>query len=239
MKLKFLILACLISYSAWAETNFSVSEFNVINLGDGRLFFRTQDDEKPLEGEQRIVDGYTTEYILAQFSEGLYDGKYEHYRHNKLIEKGTYKAGNKDGVFIKYYSSGQVESETPFTGGKINGTIISYYENGKLKSKRNFKSGINDGASLKWHPETEELIEELNYIDGKFHGKQVEYALGSKTIYQTVSYYENGVRNGDFLNTRNGQVIAKGKYKNGEKEGVWNEYNDDGNNRTAPGTDER
>ena len=80
------IFACIVSYSALAQTDFDVGKITVINLGDGRLLFRTMEDDTPIEGEHRIIDGRKSEYILAQFSKGMYDGKYEFYKYNKLVE---------------------------------------------------------------------------------------------------------------------------------------------------------
>ena len=52
------------------QTEFSVGEITVINVGDGRLLFRAREDNAPLQGEHRIIDGRQTEYTLAQFKDG-------------------------------------------------------------------------------------------------------------------------------------------------------------------------
>lgn len=59
------------------ETVYQVSEVSVINYGDGRLLFRQFNEKKdPLNGQHRIIDGYRSEYVLAEFKDGMYNGSY-------------------------------------------------------------------------------------------------------------------------------------------------------------------
>ena len=232
MKLKFLlagIFTCILSYSALAQTDFSVGEITVINLGDGRLLFRTVKGEKPIEGERRIIDGYKSEYILAQFSKGMYDGKYEHYKYNKLVEKGAYKEGIKDGMFIEYYSDGSVKSEKPITDGKLNGILKTYFTNGKPESEKGYKNGVEDGIEQRWDWETGQLKVDCKYADGKPDGKQTRHISSNTGDYVEVSNYEKGVQTGEFTQTwTNGKLRVQGKYRDGKKEDVWVEYHQNG-----------
>lgn len=80
------------------EKVYQIEEVSVINYGDGRLLFRQQNDDKtPLQGEHRIIDGYHSEYLIANFKDGMYDGLYRHFKRNVLAEESTYKNGNLDG----------------------------------------------------------------------------------------------------------------------------------------------
>jgi hypothetical protein len=45
-----------------AQKEFNIEQITSINLGDGRYLFRTLKDEKLLDGEHRIIDGYHSEY---------------------------------------------------------------------------------------------------------------------------------------------------------------------------------
>lgn len=70
-----LLLGAWVFTSVAQEKVFQVNEVSVINYGDGRLLFRELNEEKtPLQGEYRIIDGYHSEYILASFKNGMYDG---------------------------------------------------------------------------------------------------------------------------------------------------------------------
>ena len=87
MKIKILITAiifCMISVAATAQTEYQIEKVSVINYGDGRLLFRTNDEkEEPLNGKHRIIDGYHSEYVLAEFKDGMYHGDYQHFKYNK------------------------------------------------------------------------------------------------------------------------------------------------------------
>jgi antitoxin component YwqK of YwqJK toxin-antitoxin module len=232
MKQKFLltgIFTCLISLSTLAQSGYAVEQITVINLGDGRLLFRNMEDDKPIEGEHRLIDGRKSEYILAKFSKGMYNGKYEHYRRNNLIEKGAYKEGLRNGKFIEYYSDGDVKSEKTFSDGKLNGTLKTWFANGKPESNIGYKDGVEHGIEQRWHWETGKLIVDANYIDGRPDGKQTRHISSNTGDYVEVSHFVKGVRTGDFSQTwDNGQVRVQGIYKNGEREGVWIEYRKNG-----------
>ena len=231
-KLKFLLAAiftCILSYNAFAQTDFAVGEITVINLGDGRLLFRTLKGDKPIEGEHRIIDGRRSEYILAQFSKGMYDGKYEVYKYSKLVEKGAYKDGARDGTFTEYYSDGAVKSEKTFTNGKLNGMLKTYFTNGKPEVEQGYKNGVEDGIERRWHWETGKLIVDAKYADGRPDGKQIRHISSNVGDYVEVSNYVKGVQTGEFSQTwTNGKVRIQGEYKDGKKDGVWLEYRKDG-----------
>ena len=231
-RLKFLlanVFTCIISYSALAQTEFSVGQITVINLGDGRLLFRTLTDDKPIEGEHRIMDGYNSEYISAQFAKGLYDGKYERYKHNRLVEKGVYKEGVRNGAFVEYYSDGAVKSEKTFTDGKLNGVLKTYFTNGKPEIEQSYKNGVEDGIERRWHWETGQLTVDAKYADGKPDGKQTRYISSNNGDYVEISNFVKGVQTGEFSQTwTNGQVRVQGKYKDGKKDGIWIEYRKNG-----------
>ena len=229
---KFLLagtLTCMTAFGALAQTDFSIEQITVINMGDGRLLFRTLRDEKPVEGEHRIIDGRKSEYIQAHFAKGMYDGKYELYKYNKLVEKGEYKEGRKNGTWIEYYSDGAIKSEKPFSNGKVNGVHKSYYTDGKPESVKGYKDGVEHGVEQRWHWETGKMTVDANYEDGKPDGKQTRHISSNNGDYVEVSHYAKGVQTGDFSQTwATGKPRVQGKYKNGQKEGVWMEYRSSG-----------
>lgn len=105
MKLRLLLLTtcfCMMFPAINAQNDFNVEQITVINLGDGRLLHRTKESEKPIEGTHRIIDGRRSEYKEVEFAGGLYNGKYQFFKSNKLREEGNYKEGRKNGVFKEY-----------------------------------------------------------------------------------------------------------------------------------------
>ena len=82
-----LLLACI--FPAFAQKIYQINEVSEINLGDGRYLYRDAKKEKPLNGEFRIIDGYRSQYVQAEFKEGMFDGKYQEYSRNELRREGA------------------------------------------------------------------------------------------------------------------------------------------------------
>ncbi|HYC83581.1 MAG TPA: hypothetical protein VEB86_00105 [Chryseosolibacter sp.] len=51
------------------------------------------------------------------------------------------KGGKRDGLFIQYFETGEVESKTYYAKGKRNGRSVIYYKNGKIRQDRVYKDG--------------------------------------------------------------------------------------------------
>jgi len=227
MKSKHFLLAVLfftVSLGISAQKEYNIEKVTVVNLGDGRMLFRDMETEKPLQGEHRLIDGYRSEYILANFKDGLYDGTYKHYKRNKLVEEKTYKEGIGNGIFKDYHIDGEtVKSEREVKNGKVHGIARDYSQHGKLETEKGYDNGVEHGKELRYHYETGELTTDRNYVNGKLDGKQIEHISSNRADYLKISNYKMGVLDGDYSETlKEGDIIrTKGKYKNGKKEGKW------------------
>lgn len=227
--MKKLIIAFLLGISVLSTTAqekvYQVDEVSVINYGDGRLLFRqTNDDKSPLNGKHRIIDGYRSEYLLAEFKDGMYNGTYQHFKSNKLKEEGIYKEGRKDGTYLKYYSDGvKVEKETPYKDGKLNGIVKSFYTNGQLESEKGYTMSVEDGIERKYNYETGKVTTEKNYKNGVQHGSQKVHISSNIGEYDQEATYNMGKPIGEFCETfMDGTIKTLGQYNiNGRKDGEW------------------
>ena len=229
----FAVLGCCGSKKAAETAAFSdlltIDELTIINVGDGRLLFRLQADATPISGARRIVDGRQSEYTLAHFRNGMYNGNYERHSRNVLVEKGAFKDGVRHGVFYDYYSDGKIKSERPFTDGKLDGTVKTYFSDGSAESQKEYKNGVEDGIERRWEWRTGELTVDAFYVAGQPHGRQSRRISSNLGNYVEVNNYVNGVKSGEFSQTwTNGQPRARGTYTNGVNNGVWVEYGIDG-----------
>lgn len=206
------------------ETVYQVDEVSVINYGDGRLLFRQLGEAKtPLNGQHRIIDGYHSEYLLADFKDGMYNGNFQHFKSNKLKEEGTYKEGRKDGTYKEYYSDGvSVKKETQFKEGKLHGVTRSFYTDGKPEKEKGYTMGVEDGIERSYNYETGQESER-EYKNGRQHGTQTIYYSSNVGSYVEKSTYDSGKRVGDFSETfADGTIKTLGQYnKEGKKEGEW------------------
>lgn len=206
------------------ETVFQVADVTVINYGDGRLLFRQfNEDNTPLNGQHRIIDGYRSEYVLADFKDGMYSGDFKHFKNNKLKEGGTYKEGRKDGVYKEYYSDGvKIKKETPYKDGKLNGIVTSYLTNGKPEKEKGYAMSVEHGIERSYDYETGN-VSQRNYKDGRQHGAQTIYYSSNIGDFVERSSYEEGRRVGEFSETfTNGTIKKLGWYNSeGKKDGEW------------------
>lgn len=226
----FLLGASLLTGTA-QEKVLQVNDVSVINYGDGRLLFRQQDTDKtPLQGEQRIIDGYRSEYILAGFKDGMFHGAYRQFRNEALIEEATYKEGRLEGVRKLYYPDGKtLQAEAVFADGKIDGVSKTYFRNGQVETEKEFKMGIEDGFDRRYDSETGKLTLDTYYKDGKPDGRWTEHLSGNRGDFTRTSGYKDGLREGEYAEIRaDGRPREKGAYKAGKKEGVWTTYRDGG-----------
>jgi antitoxin component YwqK of YwqJK toxin-antitoxin module len=210
-----------------------ISDIEMINLGDGRLFARERKDEKAVDGRVRIITGYTTEYIDAGFADGYADGKWEYYRHNTLSESMNYSKGFLNGEKINYYGDGTTMKEkVTLKNGKADGMIIRYSQNGKVEYEKGMKDGIDEGPERRYD-ETGKVVAETIYKNGKAEGKSFAlYNKGNSDAYTKTEYYKNGVLDGNYSEIyENGTVKVKGKYVNGKKDSLWETNKEDGSRK--------
>jgi antitoxin component YwqK of YwqJK toxin-antitoxin module len=118
-------------------------------------------EENYLRGKE---DGLSTEYdenniVIAtgEFIEGFEEGPWL-YQSGDNTEKGSYKAGLKDGVWKEFYADGTLKFEGSYVQGSPNGKNKLYYENGKIKEEQYYRMGQKDKTWWVFDPEGNVLI---------------------------------------------------------------------------------
>lgn len=124
------------------------------------------------------------------------------YDNGKVREEGTYKLGEKIGLWKYFDLDGKPTHEEKHVDGQI--YLISYWNH---KHEKTINNG--NGKKIEYYSTYEtsnikpRLKEEASYENGLVHGPYVEYSPQSK-------------------------VIAKGNFKNGKKDGDWEYFFNDG-----------
>ena len=223
MKFLFVAIALCISCLVLAqEGGVQIQQIERIPMGDGTIVYRyALGDKKHLEGECRLAVN-EREYVVANFKNGLPEGKWETYRYNKLYEKRNYKNGKLDGNVITYDSDGKIVKEFTSSNGKRNGRYTTYFTNGQLQKEQEYKDGKEHGY-LRTYDKDGVIRQDCYYEDGKRHGQQTILYNRDYEGYVQTSNYEHGVLVGDFSELyEDGGVKTKGKYdKAGKKTGLW------------------
>ena len=97
----------------------------------------------------------------------------------------------------KYYheNSKVIMTLENYKNGNLEGLRCVYYPSGKIAEETNYKNNIKDGFYKKY-AEKGILLEDSNYKNGEFHGP---------AVYKDPE----------------GNIVAKGIYKEGKKVGIW------------------
>lgn len=227
----------LLGNDIYAQRSIQLTDMELLDLGDGQMFGQELGkgknrniDKTPLNGKVRIITGYTTEYIDAEFSEGKAIGKWEYYNNNNLASSTNYKDGYEEGEKTTYYNDGKtVKSKATLAKGKVNGVAIAYDQNGKKEYEKSLKNGVDDGSERYFSPEGE-ILSETIFKDGKAEGKSFStIGKGSSSCYVQTQYYTNGQLEGEYSEVFcDGTPKVKGKYVAGKKDGLWEQFNKEG-----------
>ena len=129
----------------------------------------------------------------------------------KQVQKitGNYKNGNKVGEWIRWHADGKKSLVSPYRNGKLHGVELGY---------RMQLSRLNIGSHL---------YSESTYKDGVRDGRSIEYwSDGITRRFQRT--YSNGKKHGPTREWHeNGKIYLKGQFTKNEKDGVWEEFDDE------------
>jgi len=132
-------------------------------------------------------------------------------------------------------------SESIYRDGELNGLYTFWYENGKKKLETKYQDGIEEGISTFWdlNPSQTSYNGKLNYQgeDGvflTFHNAEDKYFPhdASKTQIKSHITYKNGDKVGLWTEwDENGQKKSEINYKYSEYNGKWTEWYENGNKK--------
>lgn len=152
----------------------------------------------------------------------------------KIYENDTINlidAGNKkQGKWIYFFDSNpaQIEKSGIFENNRKKGIWLNYYSNGNLKSEITYKNNRPDGYA-KIYYENGKVSEEGIWKGTKWVGKYNFYHENGNKAYEW-SFNEKGKRSGEqkyFY--EDGKLRIKGKWIDGKENGVVTEFYADGN----------
>jgi antitoxin component YwqK of YwqJK toxin-antitoxin module len=133
-----------------------------------------------------------TERIRTEPESEIKTGKWEFWSEKGIpLRLETYgKNGMLDGKFIRYNSSGGIESDGLYDDGKPSGKWTYYHPHGVVMRECSYKEGKVDGRS-KTYSVSNILMEDAEYKDGKLDG---DYKLFDERTGKLVSHqvFESG-----------------------------------------------
>ncbi len=113
---------------------------------------------------------------------------------NTILEKGTYRNNQREGIWTQYQKTGIINSEITYTNNIPNGYAKIYYPNGKLLEEGIWKNGFWIGQ-YKAYYKNGKLNYKWNFSDnGLRTGKQEYYYENGKKMIE--GNWEEGLENG-------------------------------------------
>jgi hypothetical protein len=113
---------------------------------------------------------------FAQASEAPADGDYFSYNsHAVLVTKGQFHDGKMQGVWTRYYSTGQVQSVGSWKNDMPDGHWTFWYLNGKKKSEGEMSEGQRVGTWTTWDASGHEKSEVYTSAGGGFFKGQLHW----------------------------------------------------------------
>lgn len=105
--------------------------------------------------------------------------------------------------------SDKVMTREFYKDGKLDGEWMTYYPNGQVTELITYMGGIKEGSNRYYSPEGT-LLKDLNYIKDQLDGEAIYYnAKGDMVI---KGFYKNGKKNGLWITYANGEVVSEERF---------------------------
>ena len=153
------------------------------------------------------------------FKDGEYDGLWtKWYENGQKNGEGNFKDGKQEGLHIEWHENGQKEKEGTYKDGKEDGLWTEWWENGQKYQEGTYKDGKEDGLETSWHENGQKKGEET-YKDGKRDGLSIGWYENGQKKYERT--FNDGQKDGLWTSWyENGQKAGEVTFKNGELDGL-------------------
>ncbi|MCB0429037.1 MAG: toxin-antitoxin system YwqK family antitoxin [Flavobacteriales bacterium] len=155
-------------------------------------------------------------------------GLLKRYRENGKLEADMDYAP--DGVTCDtkvYHENGQVVAMGRYIGQEKDGVWQYFNEKGQKTSQESFKKGVKDGTFEEYYPETGNIVNRMQWKDGKKDGDWVQQ-FEDGTIRTTGHYTDDHLEGDVTFHYPSGKVQMTGPYVKGIKNGTWKYFLGDG-----------
>ncbi len=150
--------------------------------------------------------------IINGKKEGLYR---KYFRSGELNLECNYEDNKKVGLLRRWFKDGVLNMEINYINDKKEGISKEWYNNGQLKLIMNWKHDIENGFTEKWYPNGKKEYE-YNIKAGQFDGVMKAYLEDGTLVFK--GEYEGGMMNGiiEIMNN-NGKIREVYQYRKNVK----------------------
>ena len=156
----------------------------------------------------------------------------EFHDNGQLKWKGNYKDGKEHGLWETYWDDGQLRSKENYKNGKLHGSLFNFHQNGKIHiwewyqdDQRLILEEYHKEGPLLYRENEKTRIREFyeQYVDT--YGLLQTY-LSGREEYKSTTKQNHGLYE-EFH--KNGKLCARGEYKNGNPDGPFDIFDEEGN----------
>jgi antitoxin component YwqK of YwqJK toxin-antitoxin module len=145
------------------------------------------------------------------------------YKNGYLLAQGGIidQEGLFQGKWENYYLNGNLKSKGEYKDGKKFGKWTYYFTNGEVEQEGYFNKNGEYTGEWKWYYENGNLLRKEEYKRGKREGFLEEYSIDSELI--TKGDYFDGEKEGPWFYKLNDHR-EEGEYRYGQRDGEWVHY---------------
>ncbi|MBI3501061.1 MAG: toxin-antitoxin system YwqK family antitoxin [Bacteroidetes bacterium] len=159
------------------------------------------------------------------------------FHEGNLIGEGLIdEAGNQQGAWTEYHANGKIKGKGSYENGIKTGEWVFYHPNGKTEQKGKYDKKGKPQGLWQWYYDSGNLLREETYLNGKREGALTEWSdakkdsSGNKTEAQVITKgeYIDGMKEGKWFYQIQ-DYREEGMYKSDNKDGAWESYYVDNN----------
>ncbi len=214
--------------------------FHVEHVSGEKIINRVyQMGKKVAEGKfdnEGMRQGVWKEYFLSgelkaegEYKDNQRVGEWKYFEVSGKVELiGKYWNGVPDGEWTWYYDNREVHRRESFSRGKLDGEYIECDTVGTVILQGNYSDGLKVGI---WKYQLNDHLEEGEYLDGEKNGVWKWYYFNTdEPAFE--GEFNLGIPGGKHrMWYPNGNLMEKGEYEGGLREGNWIYYNELGEQR--------
>lgn len=205
-----------------------------------------------LEGEWKFYSDSGQISNIIRYSAGLKEGISEEFVDSIVVAREPYSNNRKNGLAKYFYEDGLIERWVPFDDGREDGKGYHFRRDGTVDAILTFQSGVltreqeinrtnrlglKQGLWVEFHRNMQPRVEGT-YRDDLRHGYWKYYQSNGNLI--RIEHWVMGIlQEGDDQTTKmevrrtihpnTGELASIGTYQDGEREGVHQQFDEDGN----------
>lgn len=161
-----------------------------------------------IEHTRRSKNSDDVDLDSTWYSKDRRDGRSVLYVNGKLVRSGNYSQGREEGEQRAYYLTKpeQIQFVTYYKAGRKNGPSFSYYLSGNIMSVMHYSEGRKTGCDTTWFDKTRSIMNTICYYESGLPQYSREYSENGKLKSRIYYANKNYTTDSSFVYNENGQL---------------------------------